>query len=282
MPSGKLPISGILLLLVAGTALAQVSTEPSMQKLIPRQHRPRYVAPGTPAPVYDPIRHVTVSYDTIWAGYAVTGTDFTYVQGSWRVSAVDCTQTPNSFSSEWVGIDGWSSDTVEQTGTDADCIGKNPFYYVWYEFYPVDTIVISDVSITPGDRFSAWVSYDGDKLYTVSITNETTGQSFSTQVAFAGAGGPVPERNSAEWIEEMDGPQLADFGTDRFGEFYTHAAGGSNSATDSGVSGIISDFGDGVQLAISTKDGANGGPNTAVPSPLDADGASFKVTWKSE
>jgi hypothetical protein len=259
------------------------ATSGTQGAIIPRQHRPRFVAPGTRPPVYDPIRNVTISYNTIWAGYAVTGSDFTYVQGSWIVHSVDCTKTPNTDSSEWVGIDGWSSNTVEQTGTDADCNGTTPFYYVWYEFFPLNTVVITDVSIAPGDKFSASVTYDGDDEYTVAITNETTGQSFSKEVEFKGAGGSgAPKRNSAEWIEEMDGNKLSDFGVDPFGELYTKLSDGTDSATDSSVSGPIADFGNAVQESISTKNGTSGSEDTAVPSALAADGASFTVTWKSE
>jgi hypothetical protein len=275
-----------LLLLAAAPALGQKSSSsysPAAAAIVPRQHRPRIVAPGTPPPVYDPVRHVTVSYNTAWTGYAVTGTDFTQVQGSWTVSAVDCTETPNTYSSEWVGIDGWSSNTVEQTGTDADCIGETPYYYVWYEFYPLNTIVIKDVSIAPGDNFSASVVYDGDNEYTVSITNATTGQSFSKEVEFTGADGSgAPERNSAEWIEEMDGSKLADFGVDPFGEFYTGISNGTDAATDSSISGIITDFGSAVQESVSTKKGTKKSEVTAAPSALASDGASFTVTWKSE
>jgi hypothetical protein len=287
MRSKAFAVSGIILLLAASSALAQAPSGAGSpltpSAIIPRQHRPRFVAPGTRPPVFDPIRNVTVSYNTIWAGYAVTGSDFTQVQGSWIVRAVDCTKTPNTDSSEWVGIDGWSSNTVEQTGTDADCNGKTPFYYVWYEFYPLNTVVISDVSIAPGDKFSASVVYDGDNKYTVSITNVTTGQSFSKEVAFKGADGSgVPPRNSAEWIEEMDGNKLSDFGVDPFGEFYTGVSGGTDSATDASTSGPISDFGSAVQESISTKNGTSGSADTAVPSALASDGASFTVTWKSE
>jgi hypothetical protein len=287
MLSKPFAFSALTLLLAITPAVAQTpnaTVSPhNPATIIPRQHRPRYVAPGTRPPFFDPIRNVTVSYNTIWAGYAVTGSAFTQVQGSWIVTAVDCTKTPNTDSSEWVGIDGWSSNTVEQTGTDADCNGKTPFYYVWYEFFPLNTVVITDVSIAPGDKFSASVTYDGDDEYTVSITNDTTGQSFSKEVEFKGAGGSgAPHRNSAEWIEEMDGNELSDFGVDPFGEFYTGVSGGTDSATDSSISGPINDFGSAVQRSISTKNGTSGSKDTAVPSPLASDGASFTVTWKSE
>lgn len=284
--SGLLSVIAFLSLVVASSMRLPVQphfTAGVSPQHAPRQHRPRFVAPGTRQPFYDPERHVTVSYNTIWTGYAVTGTDFTQVQGSWIVTAVDCTQTPNSDSSEWVGIDGWSSNTVEQIGTDADCNGTTPSYYVWYEFYPLNTIVIYDVSIAPGDKFAASVVYDGGDLYTVSITNETTGQSFTKKVEFKGAfGSGVPPRNSAEWIEEMDGARLSDFRVDSFGALYTGANGSTNSASDSATSGIITDFGDAVEESISTRNGSSGSKTTALPSALASDGESFKVFWKSE
>lgn len=280
-------ICGVLLALSAAPTLAQMAAGPGSAMgpaaFAPRKHGPRIVAPGTRPPVYDPIRNVTISYNTIWAGYAVTGTDFTYAQGSWVVTAVDCTKTPNTDSSEWVGIDGWSSNTVEQTGTDADCNGKTPFYYVWYEFYPLNTVVINDVSIATGDKFSASVTYEGSNEYLIALTNETTGQGFTKEVEFKGADGSgVPPRNSAEWIEEMDGNELSDFGKDPFGALYTGITTGVDEATDSSISGTITDFGNAVQESISTRNGSSKSKDTAVPSALASDGASFTVTWKSE
>ncbi len=281
-----LSLTPVLLALATEPVLAQLqmpSTSPVTAPFFPRQHPRRIVAPGTPPPVYDATTDVTISYNTSWTGYAVTGSEFTQVQGSWTVSAVDCTATPNTFSSEWVGIDGWTSNTVEQIGTDADCNGEKPVYYVWYEFYPLNTIVIKDVSIAPGDNFSASVVYNGSNEYTVSITNDTTGENFSKEVEFTGADNSgVPLRNSAEWIEEMDGNKLADFGIDPFGEFYTGVSGGTDTATDRSVSGPITDFRTAVQESISTRTGEKGSKVTAAPSALASDGGSFKVTWKSE
>lgn len=279
---------GLFLLLVTMSALAQMPSGSTSlltaDGRFPRQHRPRKFAPGT-VPVYDPVNHVIVSYNTIWAGYAVTGSDFTHVNGSWIVTEPDCSKTPNSYSSEWVGIDGWSSNTVEQTGTDTDCDGKTPYFYVWYEFYPLNTVVIKDVSIAPGDVFSASVVYKGDNLYTVSIKNNTTDQSFSKEVKFSGADGSgKPPRNSAEWIMEMDsGSQLndlTDFGIDSFGQYYTMES--TDTATDSAHSGPITDFGKTVNKSITTKNGSSTSPKTAVPSALAPDGSSFTVTWKAE
>jgi hypothetical protein len=275
-----------LFCLIALAALPAVAQEFSDSSASPkptnfrRQTLPRSLTPHEEE--YDFNRHVIVSYNSIWAGYAVTGSDFTFVQGSWTVSAVDCTKTPNTDSSEWVGIDGWSSATVEQIGTDADCSGSSPYYWVWYEFYPYGSVVIDTVSIAGGDKFSASVTYDGDEYYTVAITNETTNQSFSKRVKFNGAyKSGAPKRNSAEWIMEMDGTKLSDFGVDPFGEDYTGYL--NDIATDSEVSmGVINAFGKDVNESITTKSGYKNSPVTSKPSALAADGASFKVTWKAE
>jgi hypothetical protein len=278
-------ISTLLIALTAVSALAQLTSVSNLTPIgtVARKHGVRQVAPGTPPPVYDAIRNVTVSYNEIWAGYAVTGTGFTSVHGSWTVTAVDCKKTPNSDSSEWVGIDGWNSATVEQTGTDADCDGKTPYYYVWYEFYPLDTMVINDVSIKPDDKFSATVTYDGGHDYTVTITNDTTGEYFTKEVKFDGADGSgAPPRNSAEWIMEMDGNELSDFGVAPFGEYFTGVSGGTDEATSSSESGPIAEFGNAVQESITTRNGSSGSKVTAKPSALSPDGASFTVTWKAE
>ncbi len=278
-------ILGLLFAMSALPVLAQpvASDSSAAAAFVARRHGPRIVAPGTRPPEYNPIQNVTTSYNTIWAGYAVTGSDFTYVQGSWVVAAVNCTTTPKSDSSEWVGIDGWSSLTVEQIGTDADCVGSTPSYYVWYEFYPLNTVVIKDVSIAAGDVFSASVTYEGNNEYLVAITNQTTGENFSKEVAFSGAGNSgMPLRNSAEWIEEMDGAKLSDFGVDSFGTLYSGVNGFSDLATDSSISGPIKNFGSVVQRSVSTRNGTDTSKATAVPSALAPDGESFTVTWKAQ
>lgn len=259
-------------------ALGQSPVPPSTAGILaPRQHGPR--RRFKPAPE-SKIGGVTVSESTNWSGYAVTGSSFTSATGSWIVPAVDCSQTPNTYSSFWVGIDGWTSSTVEQTGTDSDCSGSTPNYYVWYEFYPKFSYLVPSVPVSPGDKISASVNYDGTQ-FTLAITNETKGQSFTKT-------GKVPraQRSSAEWIAEApcctNGGgilPLSDFGTGLFGEKYTGIAD-TNFATDASVSGPIKAFGAGVNESIMV-DGTTGAAE-AVPSSLSSDGASFKVTWASE
>jgi hypothetical protein len=51
----------------------------------------------------------------------------TAVHGSWLVPTATCDGRPqNSGASFWVGIDGYTSATVEQTRTDSDCSKGTP------------------------------------------------------------------------------------------------------------------------------------------------------------
>ena len=73
-----------------------------------------------------------------WAGYAdvsTTAGTFTNVGGSWTVPAADL-HIEERFTSDWVGLDGFSTATVEQDGTASQCFQGVPLYYSWYEMYP--------------------------------------------------------------------------------------------------------------------------------------------------
>ena len=280
MRSKGLGFSAILLALAAVPASSQVSSAPAATPdtavISPRQHAPRRDYPGRPARVID---NVTVEDSTNWSGYAVEGSSFTKALGSWTVPTVNCSKTPNTYSSFWVGIDGWTSSTVEQTGTDSDCDGSSPSYYAWYEFYPNPSYEITSVSVSPGNHISASVTYSGTE-FTITLTNETTGKSYSKSSKVSGA-----KRSSAEWIAEAPCCTrsggilpLSDFGTVYLGDDYTGVSS-TNDATDSSVSGAIGAFGSNVYESIMV---SNAGTDEAVPSSLSSDGTSFSVVWDSE
>jgi len=281
MLSKGLRISAVSLVLAITPVFAQVSAAPapasSTDVITPRQHAPRRVYPGRPARVID---NVTVEDSTNWSGYAVEGTSFTKALGSWTVPTVNCTKTPNTYAAFWVGIDGWTSSTVEQTGTDSDCDGKTASYYAWYEFYPNPSELISSVPVSPGNHISASVTYSGTE-FTITLTNESTGKSYSKSSKVSGA-----KRTSAEWIAEAPCCTnsggilpLSDFGTVDLGDDYTGISG-TNDATDSSVSGAIGAFGSNVFESIMVN--GSSGADEAVPSGLSSDGSSFTVTWDSE
>ena len=212
-----------------------------------------------------------------WSGYAVTGSDFTSARGSWVEPTVNCTKTPNAYAAFWVGIDGYSSSTVEQTGTLAYCDGATATYYAWYEFYPNPLEIISTITVTPGNKFVAEVIYNGS-VFTTRVTDESTGESYAKQEKVSGA-----LRSSAEWIAEAPASSggilpLADFGTASFGEKYSDV-GETNDATDSTLTGPIGAFGNSVEAITMV---SSSSALEAVPSALIYHGTSFTVAWKSE
>lgn len=257
-------------LVVLGTiailpAFAQVSAPTDMDPIAPRQHRP----------IKDRVDHGNgTSTSTNWSGYAVLGTSFTSAEASWIVPAATCS-SGDQYAAFWVGLDGYTSTTVEQTGTDSDCVGKNPRYYAWYEFYPHPSFTISSLTIKPGDHMSAKVVYSGSQ-FTITIEDVTTGKSYTKSSTVRNA-----QRSSAEWIAEAPSSSsvlpLADFGTVLFGEDSTGVSN-TNYATDSTTSGPIGTFSSIEEITMETSSGAK----EAVPTSLSSDGTSFSVTWLSK
>ncbi|HME18684.1 MAG TPA: G1 family glutamic endopeptidase [Nitrososphaerales archaeon] len=234
---------------------------------------------AAPSPVvhliHPPLIRYASSQSTNWSGYAVTGTTGSVgeVRASWIVPSVagTCTST-DQYSSFWVGIDGFSSSTVEQTGTDSDCQGGSPTYYAWYEFYPNPSFIISGIAVHPGDKVGALVKYAGGS-FTVTIKDFTGGQSFTTSATV-----PSAQRNSAEWIAEAPSDffgvlPLANFGTADFGFDYTGIATTSY-ANVGGTLAPIGSYGGSIQSIdmVDTSDNV-----IARTSALSSDGNSFTV-----
>jgi hypothetical protein len=130
-----------------------------------------------------------------WSGYAVTGSGFVVVTGSWTVQAVSPTKRA-TYSSQWIGIDGFTNSSLIQTGTESDYYRGSGHYDAWWEILPATQTVIPSLTVTPGDRMSASVTSNGNGTWTLAISNNTTGGSFSTVQSYSGP------QTSAEWIEE--------------------------------------------------------------------------------
>jgi Peptidase A4 family len=206
-----------------------------------------------------------------WSGYAVTGLkdSVTAVSGSWIVPTATCGAAgeKNTGASFWVGIDGYTSATVEQTGTDADCSRGSPKYYAWYEFFPLPGVTITSLVVEPGDLMTASVTYDGTE-FTATITDERSGETFSIAKAV-----PEARRDSAEWIAEDNSYLFTDFGTVLFGQNESGAAP-TCEATLNGVTDPIGGFRSYHAIFLS---GSTSGSFSAVPSALYPDGGSFSV-----
>lgn len=165
---------------------------------------------ATPSMRHGRNHRISNSTSTNWSGYAVTGSRFTQVSATWKQPQATCSGT--AYSSFWVGLDGDTSNTVEQTGTDADCSGSTPQYYAWYEMYPKFPVNFGD-TVTPGDTMKASVTTDGRGNFTLTISDTTRGWSHTVRAKLKSA-----KLSSAEVIAEAPSSSggvlpLANFGT---------------------------------------------------------------------
>jgi hypothetical protein len=145
------------------------------------------------------------NFSANWAGYVVQ-TSFMSpdtqaidaIEAVWNVPAVDCSGvgTGDYAAAFWIGIDGFSSKSVEQIGTDSDCVTGVPVYYAWYELYPRDSVTL-DIPLTPEDEVHATITYIGNQQFRFSLQDITSGQNISITETST-----IAERVSAEWIAE--------------------------------------------------------------------------------
>jgi hypothetical protein len=95
------------------------------------------------------------------------------VSASWVQPSVTCKPSA-TYSAFWVGLDGATDKTVEQTGTEADCAEGSPRYYGWYEMYPAFPRNYS-VPVVPGDHMSASVTATTATSFMLTLTDATQG-----------------------------------------------------------------------------------------------------------
>jgi hypothetical protein len=201
------------------------------------------------------------------------------VTGSWVIPTLTCNSSKDTYVATWVGIDGFSASdaTVEQIGTETDCVNSVQSNYAWVEFYPGPSRIIRGIAVHNGDSFKASVTYIGGSLFAMSITDLTTGQSYSRTY------NAIAQRQSAEWVVEapsLSSPSpplqvlpLANFGTVNF----SNAQFTDNTGTTYAIDGQ----GPGTYDIISLDD-PNGGsaePSGLVDSAYPQGPSSFSVTY---
>jgi hypothetical protein len=133
---------------------------------------------------------------TNWSGYAGTTGRYTSVSASWTQPAGTCSRG-DQYAAFWVGLDGYTSSTVEQTGSEVDCVGRTAQYYAWYEMYPGPSENYSN-TVRAGDHFTATVTYLSGEQFSLYIADTTQGWSHTTDATL----GQTPSLSSAEAIVE--------------------------------------------------------------------------------
>ena len=94
-----------------------------------------------------PALAASTAVSTNWSGYAVSGTTYKSVSGTWAQPTANCTSTSAATSSSafWVGLGGNSttSNALEQTGTEVDCLADGTVRYsAWYELLPAGSVKV--------------------------------------------------------------------------------------------------------------------------------------------
>ncbi|WP_034090879.1 G1 family glutamic endopeptidase [Streptacidiphilus albus] len=198
-----------------------------------------------------------------WSGYAATGASgsYTSVTSSWVQPSVSC-GSQDTYSSFWVGLDGYDNSALEQTGTEADCIDGQAEYGAWWEVLPASESPWS-VTVEPGDQLTATVTDNGDGTFTMTLADSTQGwNQTTTQQGSSGY-----QDSSAEVIAEatdVDGQiaDLSDFGSVDF----TGSDANGNALDSYSPTGIV-------------MQNQSSGDTTAQPGAI-SDGA-FTDTWES-
>jgi len=160
-------------------ATAATATAPAIS------HRPRIPGPQV---------HNAGWSASNWSGYAKSGS-YTSATASWVVPSVSSTRSA-SYSSAWVGIDGFTNSSLIQTGTESDWYNGKAHYNAWWEILPAAETPITSFSVRPGDVMTANIAKVSGSSWTITIKDSSNGGSFTTTQNYSGPGASV------EWIEE--------------------------------------------------------------------------------
>jgi hypothetical protein len=204
---------------------------------------------------------------------------------------------------QWVGLDGFNDNSVEQLGTATQCYEGVEYYTEWAEMYPSATLLEAGTTTCvnnntdcpqPGDRIQASVvstpGTGGNNDYTLKLTDfSDSAQNFSDPATC-----PATEclNSSAEWIVEAPGTDspfgiqtlpLPDYGQTAFAN--GTVGSGRTSTTIENYPGAVYDLAmvDSTGSYILSCPGQNGPPGqlllrSGCPSARVSRG-DFSVTW---
>ena len=255
-----------------GTASAQAAAAArnAIRQLVVGEHGTDHAVSGHALahPARSGVSALNQVSSTNWAGYAddsTGGHTYSKITGNWTEPSASCTST-ESLAAFWIGIDGYTSSSVEQDGTLIECYRSAAYYYTWWEMYPSNAIQVVGSSVSPGDAISTSVTKSGSS-YKLTVTDSThPANSFSTTQSCSSCAA-----NSAEWIAEAPSGSS---GVEPLTNFHSWTASAAT-VTSGSTSGVISSFPDDELTMIN-----NSGAVKAQPGALNGSGNGFTVTWE--
>jgi hypothetical protein len=220
--------------------------------------------PGSPPPL---LNGADTQASRNWSGYVASGDGYSAVSGTWSVPDPSLGGAAG-VGATWVGIGGVQSRDLIQAGTQdvSSGTGRSQFQ-AWIEMLPQASHQVP-LAVRPGDSVTVSIAEQspGSGTWTVSFQNNTSGQTYQTNVRYASS------QSSAEWIEEAPAAgngivPLENFGTVEFGGATATANGQQIDLAQASPQPVSMLNGNGQALA--------------VPSGIGSDGASFSVTRTS-
>lgn len=200
-----------------------------------------------------------------WSGYALSGSNINAVKSDFTVPSVSA--LPPGFSSNWVGIGGYTTSDLIQAGTAQSSFPLLGDYHAWYEILPAGETPISNCvgdaacTVSPGDKMTVDIHETTTPgMWSISMKNGTK-WTYQITIPYAST------KSSAEWIFEA--PTLvvqtipANAGTSYFGQTSTYTDGAGTHTIAQGPYDSIA-MGPGLI-------------NEATPSALAPNGQSFNV-----
>jgi hypothetical protein len=265
-----LPALGLMIGLGTSTAVASTTPSASVAAAATAKAAIRQLLIGEHG-AYHPVTGFSKKIEglnqvesTNWSGYADTGSGFTEANGSWNEPSASC-GSGTALAAFWVGIDGFTSASVEQDGTLIECYQGGLYQYTWWEMYPANAIQVVGSSVASGDHISAKVVRSGTN-YTLTVTDSThPANSFSTIQTCSSCA-----NSSVEWIAEAPSGSA---GLYPLAHFSTWTLTNASAATSS-KSGNICTFADNEITMVN-----NSGQVKAQPTLL-INCSSFSVTWE--
>lgn len=144
-----------------------------------------------------------------WSGYAESGS-WSGASSTWTVPTIAASASP-TYSSTWIGVDGFTNSNLIQTGTEQDYYGGTAHYDAWWEILPAPETELSPLAypVAPGNRMRAAIYETAattavasgsttvvEHIWDIVISDVTRGWTFSIAQAYDGPGASV------EWIHE--------------------------------------------------------------------------------
>ena len=248
----------------SASARAEALARAAIEKLAIGQHPVNHPV-GVISPPGKP-KGLTNVESTNWSGYADTGSSFSKVSANWTEPSATCSSRTEQLAAFWVGIDGYSSNSVEQDGTLIECYKRKAYQYTWWEMYPTNAIQVvgRDARRRRRDHFDR--DAERYELHADRHRLDAHRNSFTETESCSSC-----ENTSAEWIAEAPTGSSSIYPLADFGSWTASGA----SVTEGSTSGVISSFTDDEITMVNSSSRIK-----ALPGALNSSGSSFPVTWE--